>query len=166
MMYNVYITTNKINNRFYIGTHVSENPLDAYLGSGKLLIKAIKKYGKENFNKSILGEFENHLEAHYWEGFYIKLFKSFLREIGYNISPTGGTKYGGKMSIESREKISKAMEGIIPWNKNKKTGSRSEKTKEKIKNTLTGMKYPETRRMNISNGLKKWNKEFNGGKKF
>jgi len=46
-MYNVYITTNKINNRFYIGTHVSENPLDAYLGSGKLLIKAIKKYGKE-----------------------------------------------------------------------------------------------------------------------
>ena len=63
-MYNVYITTNKINNRFYIGTHVSENPLDAYLGSGKLLIKAIKKYGKENFNKSILGEFENHLEAH------------------------------------------------------------------------------------------------------
>lgn len=165
-IYTVYITTNKINNRSYIGTHLSNNPFDNYLGSGNLILQAIKKYGKENFQKTILGEFQNPLEAHYWEGFYIKLFKSSIRKMGYNISPSGGLKYGGKVAKETREKISKSMENKIPWNKNLETGPRDEKTKEKIRNTLTGMKYPEERRQNISNGLKgniPWNKGLKTG---
>ena len=45
----VYITTNLINKNFYIGKHSTDNLNDGYLGSGKCLLAAIKKYGKENF---------------------------------------------------------------------------------------------------------------------
>jgi hypothetical protein len=48
MLYTVYRTVNQINQKFYIGVHKTMNPMDNYLGSGKILGRAIKKYGKEN----------------------------------------------------------------------------------------------------------------------
>jgi group I intron endonuclease len=159
--YSIYLISNNINNRIYIGSHLTNNSLDGYFGSGNLVIKAIKKYGKENFRKTILGEFENHLEAHYWEEFYIKTLKSQVKEMGYNISPTGGTKYGGILSEETKRKISKSSQGKIPWNKGIKTGPRSEEIKEKIRKSLIGEKHSDERKQNISNSLKgisPWNK--------
>jgi hypothetical protein len=52
--YTVYQTINLLNGKKYIGTHVTDNPYDGYLGSGKHLKNAIKKYGKENFKKEVL----------------------------------------------------------------------------------------------------------------
>ena len=49
----IYLTTNNINGMKYIGKHYGELD-DPYLGSGKILKRAITKYGKENFTKSIL----------------------------------------------------------------------------------------------------------------
>lgn len=46
-MYYLYKTTNLINHKYYIGVHYSEDiDNDDYLGSGKHLKSAIKKYGK------------------------------------------------------------------------------------------------------------------------
>lgn len=54
MYFIVYETTNKANGRKYRGAHRTNNINDDYLGSGFLLLKAIEKYGVDNFERTIL----------------------------------------------------------------------------------------------------------------
>ena len=59
MFYIIYKTTNKINNKFYIGKHQTNDLNDGYLGSGTLLKRAIQKHGRQNFKKEVLFVFDN-----------------------------------------------------------------------------------------------------------
>jgi group I intron endonuclease len=88
----IYKTTNLIDGKIYIGQDKNNNP--SYYGSGLKLIKAIKKYGRENFKKDILEECvdENHLNER--EVYWIKYYNSTDRESGYNISE--GSKEGDR----------------------------------------------------------------------
>lgn len=62
-----YKITNKINGHFYYGVHNTDNLDDGYMGSGKRLQCAYKKYGAENFAKDILKYFNTSKEAFDYE---------------------------------------------------------------------------------------------------
>lgn len=63
MFFIVYKTTNTINGKYYIGFHSTLNMSDGYLGSGTVLMRAIRKYGKEHFHREVLHVFDTELAA-------------------------------------------------------------------------------------------------------
>ena len=94
MKYTIYKITNKVNNKIYIGKHQTKDPNDGYMGSGKMLRRAQKKYGIENFIKEILYIFDTEDEMNAKEKELVT--EEFcLREDTYNIciGGQGGFSY-------------------------------------------------------------------------
>ena len=180
----VYKTTNLINGKQYIGKDHYNNP--TYLGSGKLLVKAIKKYGKENFQKEILEYCENDDHLAEREKYWISVYKACESKNFYNIVPGG---YGGDSitfhpekdlicekirnarktqiinhSAETRKKISDSQKGELGFWYGK---SPSNETRKKISESLKGKKKPLRTKEHADN-LSKANKNqipWNKGKK-
>lgn len=89
--YYIYKITNLINNKIYIGKrtcNISPELDSDYLGSGKLIAKAIKKYGKNNFKKEIL-EICTPETINEKEKFHINQQNSTCPKIGYNLTEGG-----------------------------------------------------------------------------
>jgi len=84
-----YITTNLINGKQYIGKHSTNNIDDDYLGSGAMLRRAIKKYGKQNFKREILCMCKSDSEALENEEKYISEYNTIVPH-GYNLTLNGG----------------------------------------------------------------------------
>jgi len=103
----VYKTINLINNKIYIGKDTHNNP--KYLGSGVILLNAIKKYGKENFKKEILEKCETIKRLNEREIYWIDFYNATNKSIGYNIGfgGEGGDNYKNNPNIEEiKKKIS------------------------------------------------------------
>lgn len=106
----IYKTTNKINGMIYIGKHNGKT--NSYLGSGKWLERAIKKYGKNNFTRDILeNDIDNLITLNEREIFWISFYESTNPAIGYNITKGGDGGLGNIVSEETRQKISEATKG-------------------------------------------------------
>lgn len=124
----IYRTINMVNNKFYIGKDTKNNP--NYLGSGKLLQRAIQKYGRENFKKEILEYCDNKKLLNEREIFWINHTNAKIN--GYNIADGG---HGGNTyTEETKEKVSKLLKNryISPETKKKRQITRS-KNPEKYK---------------------------------
>lgn len=108
MYYFIYQTTNLINNKKYIGQHQTENIDDGYLGSGVLLQKAIKKYGKENFSRQILCFANNKDELDSLEIAYIAAAQARESDQYYNLNDGGLGQRGFVMPEEQKKAISES----------------------------------------------------------
>lgn len=97
MRHIIYKIVNKLNNRYYIGRHSTSNIDDVYMGNGKAILNAIKKYGEENFTKEIIAEAKTSGEL--WE-----LEKAIVNEaivkdpLSYNMT------FGGKSYLDGLKK--------------------------------------------------------------
>lgn len=86
----IYKTTNLVNGKFYIGKHQTRNLDDGYIGSGKILKRAIKKYGQENFLTEILYVFNNEWQMNLAE----KILVVTDSAVSYNLCSGGQGGFG------------------------------------------------------------------------
>ena len=85
----IYLTTNLINGKKYIGQHRSKEFDKTYFGSGVVLLKALEKYGKENFKCEILKECFSEDELNSWEKKFIKDHNASCSDEYYNVANGG-----------------------------------------------------------------------------
>lgn len=120
MKYIIYLTTNLINNKIYIGIHETENPevFDGYLGNSVIYNRpstynrretpfqcAVAKYGPKNFHRKVLKVFDKEEDALDLERWLV--CPEFIKRIDtYNI-----TLGGGKPPINNTEVYQYTMEG-------------------------------------------------------
>lgn len=87
----VYVITNQLNNRYYVGKHTTSNISDDYLGSGNLIKSALQKYDISCFIKTILFDYATSTEALIVEANIVQLSDCYPQnKLSYNL------KQGGK----------------------------------------------------------------------
>ena len=112
----IYITTNLIDGKRYIGQKKFDSYWKSYLGSGKHLREAVKKYGKENFSRNIVAIAYSKEELDDAEISIIKFLGADKSRDYYNIAEGGCVKggvgkyafwYGKQLPAEMMEKQKK-----------------------------------------------------------
>lgn len=152
----IYLVENLINGKKYVGMDTHNNP--KYLGSGTLIIKAIQKYGKENFKKSILEYCSSIEELEVRETWWINYFNALEREDFYNLEDN--RKRGiNPFANKTPEELKIISNKIRSEERNKKIGKANSKPKpkgfgEKIKKIHQGSKKSEETKQSISKAFK------------
>ena len=148
----IYITTNLINGRKYIGKHQYSGPgLDLnYYGSGKQLRCAVKKYGIQNFKVELIETCDSMVSLNEREKFWIDYYNACENSLFYNIAQGGdGGPIFLSLTEEDRKKaIQKRSE---TWKCNGYSDRMSIKRKQYYK------QHPE-KCSQISRGLKQYYK--------
>jgi group I intron endonuclease len=131
--YYLYEVTNLVNGKIYIGQHITDDLEDGYLGSGKALKSAIKKYGRDKFKKEILAFANGPTSLNFMERCMVPLWWAELPN-NYNLVEGGGN--GARMSAEARKKISLARKG-------KKYGPMPEAQRLAMSQRMKGKRPPQ-----------------------
>lgn len=106
MHYYLYEIKNNINGKIYVGVHKTKVLDDGYMGSGKVIKSAIKKYGLENFTKIILEQFDNQ-EAMFAREKEIVNEEFLAREDVYNLRRGGHGGFDYINSLETKSDTSR-----------------------------------------------------------
>lgn len=109
----VYQITNLVNNKIYIGVHQTYNLDDGYKGSGLQIIRAIQKYGENNFKKDILFFFDSREESLAKEAEIVN--EDFLkRKDTYNIVKGGVAGTAGMIKYTNGKCDTYYAKGVKP----------------------------------------------------
>lgn len=106
MYYTVYKVTNLVNGKFYIGKHQTNDLEDGYMGSGKIIRDAVRKYGIPNFHKEYLLVSASSQEMDMAERILVVVDK----ELSYNLSPGGE---GGNVLRYANQSVHEAKSRAI-----------------------------------------------------
>lgn len=168
----IYKVTNKINNNSYIGQTAhsisrrkSQHTWDVLKDRDNMYFhKALRKYGKENFDWSVIYECNNKQELNIMEVYFIGYYDTHKN--GYNLTIGGEGISGYKLTKKMRQRISDTNKGRIRSEETKKKISiakknvpKTEETKKKMSRAKKGIKLPPRTKehsSNISIGVKKW----------
>ena len=156
----IYMIVNKINNKIYIGKHTTKNPHDSYMGSGKSLKAAIKKYGEHNFEKVIIDCLSTEDKAYLKEieivtPEFIERTDTYNMKCGgkgsrsYDMLGENNPNYGKPaynrgipMSNEQKKKISNSKKGHTPPNKGIPMSNEQKKKLSENHWDCSGTKHP------------------------
>lgn len=164
MRYTVYKTTNRLNGKYYIGKHQTEEPNDRYLGSGRAILNAIKAHGRSNFEKEVLFEFDSEAEMNAKE-------KEMVNEalvadpMSYNmaVGGEGGPHFKGKKHTnETRALLRSRGTGRVVSDETRlklATNRHTTETKEKISVSAKKRVWSEETKRKISESLKRHRQE-------
>lgn len=137
MKHLVYKTTNLVNGKYYIGVHSCKCNPCKYLGSGKALKAAIRKYGRGNFKRETLREFSTREQAFQYE----KEIVDFKSSQTYNLGAGGEGGYYGPVSVETRRKQSLAYS---------RTSEQLKSIGKKISDTKSGVALTKSHKQKLS----------------
>lgn len=140
MFHTVYKIKNNVNQKFYVGTHITDNQDDDYMGSGIAIGRAITKYGIESFDKETLFSFDNPEDMLAMEKLIVD--EVLIDQVDcYNmrVGGRGGTVKGWKHSREVKVRIANTLKGRVSPRKGKKMSAHQKKLLSKA---LSGKKNP------------------------
>ena len=166
----VYKWTNKVNDKWYIGSHVGA-PTDGYIGSGKIFKKAWKKYGLKNFKRSVLYQGKG---VRKYEESLLRRLNAAKDRMSYNYhnwatgSASGGESPKGFLGKTHSEEYKQRLRGKgnpfygkhhteetrRRWSFLRKGCRLSKETIEKIRNSNLGQKRSEEIRRRMSEAQK------------
>jgi len=125
----VYLITNIVNKKKYIGSSRKSQIDKNYYGSGKAIKEALKKYGKNNFTRDILWQGEG--DARNVESQWLEHFNASINPQFYNI--TNDARGNGLHKEDTKRTVSEKL-----------TGRKfSKETCEKIRLAKTGKPNPK-----------------------
>ena len=144
-MYTVYLRTNTVNGKQYVGQtgnfRKRQNAWNSLTQkyANHFLIEERARYGLDNFTTKVLAEVETQEEAWELEEHYIKELNT-LYPNGYNISIEGRTNSGApKGKLNHRYGKKHTDETIRKMSEVKKGKKRSAETVRKMRESLTGI---------------------------
>lgn len=177
----IYLTENLVNGKKYVGQHRSNIFHEWYHGSGRKIVQAIKKYGKENFKTEIIEWCYSREELDAQEIYWIDFYDAQESDEFYNIAACGNEadsytyndpEVQARLSKSRSEHASGSNNPMFglhpePWNKGRKCfpeeirygkdaphygKHHTEEAKQAMREKLKGKELSGEHRAAISNG--------------
>lgn len=168
-VHGIYRITNKLNDKFYVGSavnlyerwHKHKSQLLKNKHDNGYLQKSFNKHGLENFNFEVIEIVDSRENLINREQYWIDILDATNKKIAYNLAPNAGSMLGFKHTEKTKAKISKNRKGIkIPQEamdrsaQNRRGLKISEERKRKISEVHKGKAVSEETRTKLSKALK------------